>query len=542
MGPPQPAKGIISIEACARPIAVDHRISLPYYFRIAGTLLRQAKIYRDEKNILDLYVILLRYTSLLCETIPKHRDYPVFKLREAEFVRNANSSTLIDVVNELESLKPVVKRQLVEHNRRGSPEANGLNGTHAASLRTEKHPPTTYSTQPFVGSLQKFYPDGRHHVASRTSIQTDRQIRKQFVNLPFPKEETLARHSILGPNGLHGQWNGPVAAVKVQYPCNLEFTQSDMTRCISKEHDDPNRASLVFLLCLRPGSLLRFILVPAMLNQDGLHGPSTTYPDSTTKDNDDMQSVLSLDDGRWSAPAEECTSTPSASLEGELSQLNIRQPSPPPVLAEVHPDRAPAISPSRVGDPTQGLAISETGRYHNLHVPVKLMECFLRVAEANTKRSLETCGVLAGTLKKRTFHITTLIIPKQKSTSDSCEATNEEELFEVQDKGSLFTLGWIHTHPTQSCFLSSIDLHNHYSYQVMLPEAIAIVMAPTDTRKKHGIFHLTDPGGIGVIHDCPERGFHPHKAPLDGSPIYEHCSHVYMNADTKFDMIDLREQ
>jgi hypothetical protein len=26
------------------------------------------------------------------------------------------------------------------------------------------------------------------------------------------------------------------------------------------------------------------------------------------------------------------------------------------------------------------------------------MECFLRVAEANTKRSLETCGVLAGTL------------------------------------------------------------------------------------------------------------------------------------------------
>jgi STAM-binding protein len=138
-------------------------------------------------------------------------------------------------------------------------------------------------------------------------------------------------------------------------------------------------------------------LVPAMLNQDGLHGLSITYPDSTTKDNDDMKSVLSLDDGRWSAPAEECTSAPSVSLEGELSQLNIRQPSPPPVLAEVHPERRP-ISPSRVADPTPGLAVSETGRYQNLHVPVKLMDCFLRVAEANTKRSLETCGVLAGTL------------------------------------------------------------------------------------------------------------------------------------------------
>jgi STAM-binding protein len=102
-----------------------------------------------------------------------------------------------------------------------------------------------------------------------------------------------------------------------------------------------------------------------MSNQDGVHGPSTTYPDSITKDNDDMKSVLSLDDGRWSAPAEECTSAPFVSLEGELSQLNIRQPSPPPVLAEV--ERTP-ISPSRVADPTPGLAVSETGRYQNLHV------------------------------------------------------------------------------------------------------------------------------------------------------------------------------
>uniref|UniRef100_A0A0A9DDV3 Mov34/MPN/PAD-1 family protein n=1 Tax=Arundo donax TaxID=35708 RepID=A0A0A9DDV3_ARUDO len=72
------------------------------------------------------------------------------------------------------------------------------------------------------------------------------------------------------------------------------------------------------------------------------------------------------------------------------------------------------------------------------------MECFLRVAEANTVKNLETCGILAGTLKKRTFYVTTLIIPKQKSTSDSCQATNEEEIFEIQDKGSLLSLGWIH--------------------------------------------------------------------------------------------------
>lgn len=30
--------------------------------------------------------------------------------------------------------------------------------------------------------------------------------------------------------------------------------------------------------------------------------------------------------------------------------------------------------------------------------PVALMECFLRVAELNTAKNLETCGILAGTL------------------------------------------------------------------------------------------------------------------------------------------------
>lgn len=29
-------------------------------------------------------------------------------------------------------------------------------------------------------------------------------------NIPPPKDETLMRHSILGPNGLHGQWQPPV--------------------------------------------------------------------------------------------------------------------------------------------------------------------------------------------------------------------------------------------------------------------------------------------------------------------------------------------
>ncbi|PKA54944.1 AMSH-like ubiquitin thioesterase 3 [Apostasia shenzhenica] len=106
----------------------------------------------------------------------------------------------------------------------------------------------------------------------------------------------------------------------------------------------------------------------------------------------------------------------------------------------------------------------------------------------------------------------------------------------------LLAVFFFQTHPTQSCFMSSVDLHTHYSYQIMLPEAIAIVMAPTDTERKHGIFHLSDPTGVSVIRNCQERGFHPHEEPVDGNPIYEHSSHVLMNPHLKFDVVDLRNK
>ncbi len=50
----------------------------------------------------------------------------------------------------------------------------------------------------------------------------------------------------------------------------------------------------------------------------------------------------------------------------------------------------------------------------------------------------------------------------------------------VQAEAGLYPLGWIHTHPSQTCFLSSVDVHTHCGYQTMLDEAVAIVMAPTD--------------------------------------------------------------
>eukprot|EP00952_Eustigmatos_sp_NYUAD-ZCMA_P005687 24675-Eustigmatos_ZCMA.PRE.1 len=50
---------------------------------------------------------------------------------------------------------------------------------------------------------------------------------------------------------------------------------------------------------------------------------------------------------------------------------------------------------------------------------------------------------------------------------------NEEEVWEICYRNLndvLFVLGWIHTHPQHRCFMSSIDVHTHVGYQLMLPE------------------------------------------------------------------------
>ena len=116
-----------------------------------------------------------------------------------------------------------------------------------------------------------------------------------------------------------------------------------------------------------------------------------------------------------------------------------------------------------------------------LFLPPDLRAVFLDIALSNTRQNLETCCILCGTLISNAFFVSRLIIPEQKSTSDTCETVDEGALFDYCDAEDLMVLGWIHTHPSQMCFMSSRDLHTHSGYQVMLPESIAIVCAPSST-------------------------------------------------------------
>jgi len=235
---------------------------------------------------------------------------------------------------------------------------------------------------------------------------------------------------------------------------------------------------------------------------------------------------------------EDNTVVPSAPPPSDFEEsniknnLNIDRSTKPKV--ESSAAAAPVI-PDRNTKPSLGL-YSGSGGLRSVQVPSILMAKFISIAEPNTRANIETCGVLAGKLAQNKFQITHLIIPKQSGTADSCTTTGEEAIFDYQEKYSLITLGWIHTHPTQTAFLSSVDLHTQLSYQLMLPEAIAIVISPK--YNETGIFSLTPDHGLNFIANCREQGFHPH--PKD-PPLFAELDHVTVDESSDVTLVDLRK-
>ncbi|KAK3027416.1 hypothetical protein RJ639_040432 [Escallonia herrerae] len=411
---------------------------------------------------------------------------------------------LYDALSELEELKPAVQQKIKELRRKHTYQLNGHNNSLGSSLESpygKKQNMNGYA----LTKVGLVHCDSGYLTSYLTSFVCE------SLSIPRPKEETLSRHSIFGPNGLRGQWQPPPIYRGVQYPSNIDLTPIEIPSLRQPVED---------------GVVMK-----------------TDFSNSELEKSSSISILPPSSDQNQTRHAEEPGSLISfETIDIPLQADIIRQPSPPPVLADVQdliPATSPPVAEAQIENPSSdGLFCSESPL--ELHISTTLMNSFMKLAKSNTDKNLETCGILAGSLKNRKFYITALIIPKQESTPDSCQTTNEEEIFEVQDKQSLFPLGWIHTHPTQSCFMSSIDLHTHYSYQIMLPESIAVVMAPRDSSRTHGIFRLTTPGGMGVIRQCPRRGFHPHDPPSDGGPIYKQCTDVYMNSNLKFDVIDLR--
>ncbi|KAH7685947.1 Ubiquitinyl hydrolase 1 protein [Dioscorea alata] len=381
-------------------LSVDERFPLSFYFRIAHQIVKQAKVYREEGNLWDLYFTLVQYSRLMSEVIPRHGGFSTYSSKDKLY----HKKILQEFNQELKKLEPLIA---------------AVEGSDFVSKHSREKADVFAS-----------YDEGKAKHSSKVKAEG------------------------ISDNGENAMRSMP------QTPFSAALTAS--------------------------------------------RGP-----------NIDVQIV------RKYSPSPVLCCIESPPIVGHVSHITIPESRKEHLESSCKESSAPRV-------------------VQDLHISARLMEEFMQLARTNTDNNLETCGILGAFLKNRTFYVTTLIVPKQESSSNSCQALNEEEIYAVQDQQSLFSVGWIHTHPSQTCFLSSIDLHTQYSYQVMLPEAVAIVMAPTDPARNYGIFRISDPGGINVLKECEERGFHSHRETDDGGPIYETCSSVYINPNLRLEVIDLR--
>jgi len=239
---------------------------------------------------------------------------------------------------------------------------------------------------------------------------------------------------------------------------------------------------------------------------------------------------------RPSAPVQAPRSAPPSNQYSNLSRTQGPPPAPAPSL-HIDAERFRTASQESARIIRDRANEDRVPEIKTVSLPRDCLPRFLSIAALNTSRNRETCGLLLGKDHKGKYIVTTLLIPRQHSTSDTCTMDEEELVMQFTEERSLITLGWIHTHPSQSCFMSSVDLHTHSGFQRMLPESFAVVCAPKST-PNFGIFRLTDPPGLQTILDCrAKEAFHPHP----DIPIYTDADkgHVQMK-DMPLEIVDLR--
>jgi len=475
----------------------------------------QAALYRAAGDDLQLYTMLLRYASLVVETIPAHAAFKAGKGRADPQYRGATATLADAVFPELERIKAGL--------RLASAAAAVAAAGVAAAPRAR--PPGTLRADALADPAGVDWGGGGGVRAGAVPPAQPHPARA-----PLPPG--VAFDLLTGEGGV---------AAAVAAPPPPPPPPPALTRPPSASAGARARHSLLGTAARSPEP---FPPPSSIYRRPG----SASYPPAA---------AIAAATAPWPEPmlgpqaAEVVTLPPGGGppFAGGCSHAAPPPPPPPPP-----PSSSALMVPALGVDPPGAAPASPLPGLREVHVSAALLDDFLRIAAANTARGVETCGILAGVLSNANgtptsgidggsvFTITTLIIPKQKGTSDTVQAEAEEEIFAAQDERSLFPLGWVHTHPAQACFLSSVDVHTQCGYQMMLDEAIAAVMAPRDvTGRRCGLFRLSTPEGLALVRDCPARGFHAHpRPPGRAGTIYELCGHVYLNPRVGHQVVDLR--
>lgn len=143
------------------------------------------------------------------------------------------------------------------------------------------------------------------------------------------------------------------------------------------------------------------------------------------------------------------------SYPGPSSLSNRANPVPPPPPVPPHPTGPPHQHQqhqrqhsgedfariTRPADKTRADPVAK--ELKNVILPRECLHKFLAIASINTSLNRETCGLLLGKDKGHKYAVTTLLIPRQHSTSDTCTMDEEELVMQFTEERSLITLGWV---------------------------------------------------------------------------------------------------
>ncbi|KAJ1547593.1 hypothetical protein HK096_002235 [Nowakowskiella sp. JEL0078] len=539
--------------ACDVNIRMDQPISLLY--RKADSWFQQARTYESESDLIPAYIIFARIEityflslhfndqifRLSIHELPKHRD---FESKGFDRSRALSKQNALKALQSLERLRPTMVQEieLLELARKGREDRERIRKENEDLYleKARKQKEELYREQAEQRASHKAKND-------KVSLWLAEQVNYSEQNMLYnPSQVQSTQNDVYSSQNLESDewWK-----VDTKKPTDIISISSSTTL------QNPSRPQLKF-------SSLESV-PPAIppkpsnsLNNDGSFGlvPSppeykASHPLQTQQEQQfNYQQYSQLNQNNLSYPQPNryldiynhapqqylrVTSVPQQISQNLIPpRLESSSQSVSPIanskLAPPIPNKPDSIKAllGSLNDVTQSIILYKQDTYaaaedgqplRQVDIPGTLIPMFIDIAKQNTLKNIETCGILSGILRNDMFVITTLLIPKQRGTSDSTETMNEEEIFEYQSTRDLLTLGWIHTHPSQTCFMSSIDLHTHCSYQQLLPEAIAIVVSPNHS-PRWGVFRLTSPEGLDVVLSCPTANkHHPHP---DGVTLY----------------------
>ncbi|KAK4223205.1 hypothetical protein QBC38DRAFT_54731 [Podospora fimiseda] len=479
-------------------------IGFKFWCRAAETLYQEGKSYLADRNLPQAYVVFFRYSTLVADYLSRH---PEAKEPESRRLARPLQRRLERVLELLETIKPEIQESYAEWKKLSVPTDVG---------------------QDRGGILDPALAWNRQSPAQILDIRENHDLAVD-----------LAKKEILRRRRRAGSWEADVSKQRESSPTpyiddrelrrQMEATRHQLDRSSfhdGMDHDD-DRDSVVTPTNYSYPSIKRSSS-PPRYEYSSLPAPQGPRPLPPR-------------------PPKGPPMIPPLSHE-KLPARPKKEPLPsiePYLPDNALPESAPARPPKTVDKPKR--VTFRPNRYlengdplRPVFLPRNLRDSFLKKASRNTERGLEMCGLLCGEVINNALFITHLLIPDQTCTANTCDTESEEDIWQFCDSENVIIIGWIHTHPTQTCFLSSRDLHTHAGYQATLTESVAIVCAPR-FEPSWGVFRLTNPPGLDEILRCQKpEVFHEHTCKNPYVEAFEPGGHVH-EANLDFKVTDLRK-